>query len=74
MKGGNGGDASAAAALEDLTVTWMTGIPTTILFLGKSFLNVPKGPGGIVITDPASVSPQKPVKKEDVDFSVTTNM
>ena len=35
-------DGENSAALDELTVSWMTGIPTTILFLGKSFMNVPK--------------------------------
>ena len=68
------GDGSATA-LEDLTTSWMTGIPTTVLFLGKSFLNVPKGPGGIVITSPTqSPNLQTRRKSEAVDFTGTTNM
>ncbi|TRY70084.1 hypothetical protein TCAL_16351, partial [Tigriopus californicus] len=49
---------------------WMTGVPTSIRFLVKSWKTIDRGPGGI-ITD----APNKLTQARDVpDFSATVNM
>ena len=57
---------SAFMAGDTLTRTWMTGIPTSIRFLGRSCKVMPRGPGGLVLS-------QSPPAHE-VDFSNTVNM
>ena len=57
---------SAFMAGDTLAKTWMTGIPTSIRFLGRSCKSMPRGPGGLV------VSSSPPL--QDVDFSNTVNM
>ena len=63
------------STLEDITSAWSTGIPASILFLGKSFHAVPKGPGGIILHDsPKANSPVAKQKPPIADFSHTANM
>lgn len=57
---------SAFMAGDTLAKTWMTGIPTSIRFLGRSCKVMPRGPGGLVLS-------QSPPAHE-VDFSNTVNM
>ena len=61
--------------LDDITSAWSTGIPASIMFLGKSFHAVPKGPGGIILHDsPKTNSPVAKQKPPIADFSHTANM
>ena len=48
---------------------WMTGVPTSIRFVAKSWKNIDRGPGGL-ITD----SIEKIATTKDPDFSATVNM
>ena len=67
--------AGPESTLEDITSAWSTGIPASIMFLGKSFHAVPKGPGGIILHDsPKSNSPIAKSKPPIADFSHTANM
>lgn len=63
---GGGGGAVAAEDPDDKW-DWMTGIPTSLRFLAKSWKNVPRGPGGILLAD-------NEAQADKADFSGTINM
>ena len=60
----------AAADLElDEKWDWMTGVPTSVRFLAKSWRPINRGPGGIITVAPGSTK-----ARVGQDFSATVNM
>jgi hypothetical protein len=53
---------------------WMTGVPTCVRYLAKSWRPIKRGPGGIVTEPPGSNRARSSLAGEVPDFSATVNM
>lgn len=53
---------------------WMTGVPTSLRFLAKSWRPIVRGPGGIVTEEPGSRASRVVSAAAQPDFSATVNM
>ena len=67
MRGGTTDSASAASASEvaDEKWDWMTGLPTSVRFVAKSWRPIKRGPGGIVTDPPDSNRARTSVADQD---------
>ena len=67
MRGGTTDSTSAASASEvaDEKWDWMTGLPTSVRFVAKSWRPVKRGPGGIVTDPPDSNRARTSVADQD---------
>ena len=51
---------------------WLTGVPTSLRFLAKSWRPISRGPGGLVTEEPGKVASSSGGSKPD--YSGTVNM
>ena len=67
MRGGTTDSVSAATAPEvaDEKWDWMTGLPTSVRFLAKSWKPIKRGPGGIVTDPPDSSKARTSIADQD---------